>query len=166
MLELGSWSLILMTIFNCILVPSVVVGWFIWRRLIATGVNATRVEVFRNTSGSPSSTVDNVDNNDRARRNGQGFQTRSLQQGNRTDGNRIEVQSQRTNIACLVEVPRGGENQQLASRVKNENRVFPGTSREANLWSDTTTPMPTDCSQIQRQPARQTGQQPSPLNKQ
>ena len=35
---------------------------------MATGVNATRVEVFRNTSGSPSSTVDNVDNNDRARR--------------------------------------------------------------------------------------------------
>ena len=59
---------------------------------------------------------------------------------------------------------RGGENKQLAPRVKNENRVLPGTSREANLWSDATTPIPTECSQIQRQPATQTAQQSSPLN--
>ena len=61
-------------------------------------------------------------------------------------------------------MPRGGENQQLAPRVKNENRVLPGTSLVANLWSDTSTPLPADCLQVQRQPARQTIQQQSPLN--
>ena len=78
--------------------------------------------MFLNTSGSPSSTVYNVDHNDRARSNGQDVKASSLQQGNRADGNGIEVQSQRTNIASLVEVPRRGENQ-LAPRVKNDNRV-------------------------------------------
>ena len=52
---------------------------------MATGENATRVEVVRNTSGSQSRAVANKDNNDRARRNGQDVQASSVQLGNQTD---------------------------------------------------------------------------------
>ena len=81
---------------------------------MATGEIATRVEVDRNKSGSQSSAVANIGNNDRARRHIQDVQANSLQLDNRTFENGLKVQSPRTNVASSVEVPRGGENQQLA----------------------------------------------------
>ena len=69
---------------------------------MATGENETRAEVVGNTSGSQPSAVANRDNNDRARRNGQDIQASSVQLGNQIDGNGLEVQSQRTNIASSV----------------------------------------------------------------
>ena len=66
---------------------------------MAIGEIATRVEVVQNTRGSQSSAGANVDINDRARSN---EQESSVQLDNRTDGNELEVQSQRTNIASYI----------------------------------------------------------------
>ena len=61
-------------------------------------------------------------------------------------------------------VPRGGENQHKAHKVKQENRVLPGASRQANLWGDVNTPILAERSQIRRQPVERTDPHPSPHN--
>ena len=157
-LELGNLSVILKTIFYFIVVPSVVAGWFIWRRFTATADTVARVDVEQTArrtnrrTSAPSSVIAN----DQVSRDWQDDQVSQ-------DG-QDALANQRISIASSVEVLRGGENQQQAPRVKQENRVLPGTSRQVNLWSYVHTPILAERSQIRRQPVGLTETRPSPLN--
>ena len=54
---------------------------------------------------------------------------------------RQDEQRQRESNGNSLELPREGENQQRAPRDKQENRLLPGTSRQANIWDDVHTPI-------------------------
>ena len=44
-------------------------------------------------------------------------------------------QSQLSSITSSVELSRGGENQQLGQRLKQERKAMPSTSRQASIWT-------------------------------
>ena len=102
--------------------------------------------------------------NNEGSRDGQDNQASCKNDRESRDGQVAQAnRSQMISIASPVELSQGGENQQQALRVKQENKVLPGTSRQANMWTNDPTPIIAERSQIRRQPVGSLDPQPSPL---
>ena len=124
-------------------------GWFIWKSFVATSDTVTRVNVEQPARSDRTSAPVSKRTYDQVSRDGYDAQA-----------NRIQMIS----IASSVELPLGGENQQQAPRVKQENKVLPTTSRQAKMWTNEPTPILAERTQKRRQPVGPIDPHPSPLN--
>ena len=129
--EIGSLSIMILTIIYLIIVPSVVTVWFVYNRYVVTGENLEKVNVEQADRASAPLGTRTVDQESR---DGQVLQTSGAYDQTRRDAQVAQLnQSQLSSIASSVEFPRGRENQQQGKRLKQESKAMPSTSRQASI---------------------------------